>query len=715
MSRTRTQVIETEFLDAAIVRVEGALDDSFALARRQRRVVVFDLGAVRSVTSRGVRRWMKMLDDLSAPYYCFTNCRAAVVDQFNLVEGFGKHGELVSLFAPYRCGRCATAFEYLVRTDHDALDVLGAPSADCPHCGEPAEFDDDPSVYFQYVRSKPRPRPPAAARAAIDGRTGESPRRRFSLRKEIHGAVTAFRLSGHLDRDSHFRRAADGVEERAVLDLSDMDGASARGLAGLASFLQALGNGASLARVPYQMLGQLAAIVARPECAGADLVSLRVPFVCPACPGRRWIDLNLAQLEALGSGTQPAGAAHRCPDCHRTLQCALTANETAELSAAPLAPPPPAVERYLRKWSRRRRVSELHSPPADDGNEATLLGKYRVVQALGQGRLGDVFLARQVGPEDFEKLVVLKRIRSDRLKSRKSRDLFVREARLAARLSHPNIVQIYDLERLGDEYVMALEYVNGIDLRRALDLSREAGIIWPVPLCCRIMAELCAALSAAHACVDEAGDPAPVIHANVTASNVLLAADGTVKLSDFGMARVLGDLPGAATPAVAARGSSPTELNRFRADSDPRNDIYAVAVVMFESLTLRPFNAARPGSLPGDAGRALPPPPQLFVWRSGLSPLVQAVFEKAMQPDPDRRYRSARHFELDLLRILKTSPASGRDDLAMWVKRILALSVENEGLAVRSRGSLLEIVADEGQLRARGAWPPGSQTPKAPR
>lgn len=715
MSPANVIETETEAGDTAIIRIEGAIDHVFALSPRPRRIVVFDMAAVSCVTSRGVRQWMSMLDDLSAQYYCFTNCRAAVVDQFNLVDGFGKRGELVSLFVPYRCPRCAVAFEQLMRTDHDLLHIFGTPAADCPTCGEPAAFDDDPDVYFQYVRSAPRPRPPAAARAAIDADAGEAPRRHFSLRKEIRGPVTAFRLSGHLDRGSHFRRAANGVEGVVVLDLSDIDGASEEGLTGLAGFLGALEGGASLTRVPYRMLAAIAPLLARPDCAKTDLVSLRAPFVCLDCAGNRWIDIDRDLLGVLGAAPQQdSGDAPACPVCAGQLQPGLQAEEATRVRSAPLVAAEPAVERYLRERAEDS-APEAASPrvaPADDA-EPRMLGKYRVIQTLGDATMREVFLARQGAAGDSEKLVILSRIRHDRFRSQHSRDEFVREARLAAALSHPNVVQIYDLDESGDDLLMALEYVKGLDLRQALELSRAAGIIWPIPLCCRITAEVCAALGAAHSMVDEAGNPAPLLHHNVTASNVLLSADGTVKLADLGM-RLL-DEPAADTAGATARGSPEPQDAPHRAD-DPRTDIYAVGVVMFECLTLRRFGVTRPRSQPGANAGSLPPPPQLFVWRSGLSPLVQAVFEKAVQPDPNRRYRSARNFELDLLRILKTSPASGRDDLAMWVKRILSLSIEGEGLAVRARGSIPEIVTDEAPLYAGDAKrPPGRPSSKARR
>ncbi|HEU5059116.1 MAG TPA: serine/threonine-protein kinase, partial [Kofleriaceae bacterium] len=289
-------------------------------------------------------------------------------------------------------------------------------------------------------------------------------------------------------------------------------------------------------------------------------------------------------------------------------------------------------------------------------------------------------LARHIGSGQLEKLVVLKRVRRDRLLDRDSRDLFLKEARIAARLSHPNIVQIFDLEKVDDEFLISMEYVNGIDLAGALAVSRALKITWPIEICCAVLAELCAALHAAHTYVDEEGRPSPIIHRDVSPSNILLSTEGAVKLTDFGIARAAGDTEGEGVRGKAGY-AAPEQWNQPGGVTDERSDIYAAGVVLFECVTLRPiaFGPTRPPSDGGDARWNPHAPPQICVIRSGTPPLLQDVFERAVQTDPAHRYRTARELGRDLERIGRMVGETTTEDLALWVRRLFALKLEASG------------------------------------
>jgi serine/threonine-protein kinase len=301
------------------------------------------------------------------------------------------------------------------------------------------------------------------------------------------------------------------------------------------------------------------------------------------------------------------------------------------------------------------------------------------MRLLGEGGMGEAYLARQIGPENFEKLVVVKRLHRELLRSQTTRDLFLAEARIAARLNHANIVQIYDLDRVGDEYFIAMEYVNGIDLGRALELSRRLNLYWPVEIICKVVANLCIALQAAHSHVDELGHLRPIIHRDVSPSNVLLSVDGGVKLADFGIAFMSGESGGERSGKFMGKAdyAAPEQKwpDEFPNEIDSRSDVFGAGVILYECLTLRPlFLSGYPSSTAGTDT----PPPQIAISRGGVPPLLQDIFERAVKVDSAERYQTAREFGRDLERITRSTHTVSGEDLASWVRRLLKLLQEHD-------------------------------------
>ena len=681
MKRSSARVRVTELQNCTLIKVEGEINESFdpdKIAGR-RGVVVFDMGGVRRITSHGVLQWITALRSLEANYYCFINCRPCTMDQFNLVQAFRQEGEVVSFYATFTCTDCGKELEHLIDLRHyfQILETLDLPEVSCAKCGAATEFDEVPELYFKYVLSAPPPRPPPAANAAIGGDQTTAPRgRRFQMEKEVEQSLTVFWLSGYLDQSTYFKRMADGVDGLALLELAELEGVSEGAMAGLREFLARVGERALLARVPAPLLSPVAGLLE--GGLGISVVSFLVPFRCTGCQAVFGGDIWGDRIASLATST---GRAELCPRCMHPLESQWSPAAVEAANRLPTAAAPPVVQDYLRARppSGRLVAGDRLAGPTDPSR--LVLDKYQVVQPIGKGGMGEVFLARQQGPEGFEKLVVLKRIRRDQIGSAQSRELFLREARIAARLSHPNIVQIFDLERQGDEYLISMEYVNGIDLARALQLSREARLIWPVEICCHVISELCSALHAAHSNQDEEGRSAPIIHRDVSPSNILLSTEGAVKLADFGIAGAVGD-PSQSEPRHGKPGyAAPEQCAGASGVTDERTDIYAAGVVLYECLTLRPISLGPtlPPTAPPPSWRPHSPP-QICVARSGAPPLLQDVFERAIQPDPALRYRTARELGRDLERIGRMVSETSTESLGLWVRRLLALRLEADGV-----------------------------------
>ncbi len=229
-----------------------------------------------------------------------------------------------------------------------------------------------------------------------------------------------------------------------------------------------------------------------------------------------------------------------------------------------------------------------------------LVGEYRIVKKLAEGGMGELYLAERVGPAGFRRTVALKRMRSgadDALTER-----FLSEARLAARLHHPNIVAVYDLGKLDDGWFIAMELIAGVSLAELQKRALARGERLPPGLVAAIGEQVCHALAHAH----ERG----IVHRDIKPQNVMVAFDGTVKIVDFGIAR---HLPGAETPNVLPSGKSTLtgtpgyiapEVLAGEATTS-LSDLYSLGVVMFELIAGR-----RPGSfasspLPAAAADAL--------------------------------------------------------------------------------------------------------------
>ena len=164
-------------------------------------------------------------------------------------------------------------------------------------------------------------------------------------------------------------------------------------------------------------------------------------------------------------------------------------------------------------------------------------GKYTLIDRIAVGGMAEIFLARQAGLEGFEKTIVIKRIRPHLSKQQSFVNMFLHEAKLAAQLSHPSIVQIYDLGKIGETYFIAMEYIFGRDMRRVIPKADSMGIPFPMVYALKIASSICEGMYYAHQKADNYGNPLNIVHRDVTPENIFVSFDGTVKILDFGIAK----------------------------------------------------------------------------------------------------------------------------------------------------------------------------------
>ncbi|MBA3461945.1 MAG: protein kinase [Deltaproteobacteria bacterium] len=268
------------------------------------------------------------------------------------------------------------------------------------------------------------------------------------------------------------------------------------------------------------------------------------------------------------------------------------------------------------------------------------LGKFDLIRQIAVGGMAELYLARTMGIEGFEKLVVVKRILPQFVDQPSFVNMFLNEARLSATLHHPNITQVYDIGVEEGDYFFSMEYVHGEDLGRLNVTAAENGV--PVSLDCALtlVAGLCAGLHHAHEKAGPDGKPLNVVHRDVSPSNVLVSYDGAVKVVDFGIARA-GSAP--ATTRGGLKGKiaymSPEQC-KGKVTLDRRSDIFSVGTILYELTTGQlPFTGETEYGVLNQIVNNDAPRPSSIV--PGYPPPLEAIVMKALARDPDQRYATA--------------------------------------------------------------------------
>jgi serine/threonine protein kinase/ABC-type branched-subunit amino acid transport system substrate-binding protein len=269
-------------------------------------------------------------------------------------------------------------------------------------------------------------------------------------------------------------------------------------------------------------------------------------------------------------------------------------------------------------------------------------GKYRFLAEIGFGGMSEIYLTvTQGGLAGFQKLVALKLLRSDLAEDGEFRRMFLDEARLAAQLNHPNVVQTYDVGEDHGRYYIAMEYLEGQSFER-IRRARNSARLFPLELQIRMLSQVLCGLHYAHAFTDYHDAPISIVHRDVTPSNVLITYDGQVKLIDFGIAKVLDWVhdTGAGVLKGKARYMAPEQVSG--APIDRRADLYSVGVMLWETLAGQHiWNGLSGSEVIKRSGEPPPPPPD-------APPMLQQICGKAMAPRPEDRYPTAEALRADL-------------------------------------------------------------------
>ena len=304
-----------------------------------------------------------------------------------------------------------------------------------------------------------------------------------------------------------------------------------------------------------------------------------------------------------------------------------------------------------------------------------MIGRWEVIRRLGSGGMADVYLAHSKGEAGFEKLVAIKVMHAHLARNEKAVAHFLDEARLAARISHPNVVQILDLGKIGSEYVIVMEFVEGVDLERLLFSARDAHRQVPLGVALSILCRICDGLHAAHTALAPDGTPLGIIHRDVKSANVLVSKQGSVKVVDFGIAKAATQSHLTAVGETKGTPSMMAPEQRVGEQVDVRADVYSVAAVGYEIVTGAAVNLdlAALAHLGVDNWPHLPKP-------SALRPDIPAELDDlllgAMSFERDRRPPDCGSFEAMFEVVMKKYGLTASDkDIGRWVDSELKVLV----------------------------------------
>jgi eukaryotic-like serine/threonine-protein kinase len=283
----------------------------------------------------------------------------------------------------------------------------------------------------------------------------------------------------------------------------------------------------------------------------------------------------------------------------------------------------------------------------------TPIGKYKLVRLIAAGGMAEVYLARQAGAAGFQKLVCLKRILPHLARDKQFVEMFLNEARLAARLDHPNIVSIHDLGEANGNYFIAMEFIDGPSLRAVARRAHERGERLPIAEIVKIVCMAASGLHYAHELAGDDGKPLGLVHRDISPDNILVHRNGAAKVVDFGIAKAANS--GGLTRTGTLKGKvayMPPE--QLRGDPlDRRVDVFALGVVLYELLAgQRPWEGDSEVSL---IGRIISEEPRPFASARPDAPGgLTAVIDRALAKDREARYPSCHDLQADLEALLVT-------------------------------------------------------------
>ncbi|MBL8679503.1 MAG: protein kinase [Myxococcales bacterium] len=319
-------------------------------------------------------------------------------------------------------------------------------------------------------------------------------------------------------------------------------------------------------------------------------------------------------------------------------------------------------------------------PQTKSGNT---IDRYEIIAELARGGMGTVLLARVAGAGGFSRLYALKLLHKHLMYDSEFVDMLLDEARIAARIHHPNAVAIHEVgfnEQQG--YFVVMDYVEGVTL---WDVNQQLGASSPgrVKLCTRIVYDALLGLEAAHTLTDEMGRPLKVVHRDMSPQNILVGVDGIARVTDFGIAKAAARISGTTPGQVKGKLAYMAPEQARGKELDHRVDIFAMGVVLWEMMTgQRLFK--RPKDNDTIDALLVKPIPHVREYVPSLPEELDAVIAQALVRDPNQRFGSARAMAVALEHAARSSHLLGDPlEVGNWVRGTFSRALETRREAIR--------------------------------
>jgi serine/threonine protein kinase len=338
----------------------------------------------------------------------------------------------------------------------------------------------------------------------------------------------------------------------------------------------------------------------------------------------------------------------------------------------------------------------MPEPRPDPHNEVRIVGRYALYGKLATGGMATVHFGRLLGPVGFSRTVAIKRLHPQYAKDPEFVAMFLDEARLAARIQHPNVVATLDVVALEEELLLVMDYIRGEAFSRLLRAARKKSLEPPTSFIAAIVAGMLHGLHAAHEVTDERGQPLRVVHRDVSPQNVLVGVDGVPRLLDFGVAKAGARVQVTKDGQVKGKLSymSPEQLTGQPVDR--RADLFAAGVVLWEALTgKRLFLADDTQEIIRRIVDLPVPAPSLL--NPAIPPAFDRIVARALEKDPNARYSTAREFAVALEHGVDIMNAR---EVGEWVEEIAGdvLELREQALAeLESYSSVTELSPATGE------------------
>ncbi|NIA01641.1 MAG: TonB family protein, partial [Bacteroidia bacterium] len=326
--------------------------------------------------------------------------------------------------------------------------------------------------------------------------------------------------------------------------------------------------------------------------------------------------------------------------------------------------------------SEAEAVSEEEPEPEPEPASEPVIefGEYTLEERIGLGGMAEVWKARRKGVEGFEKRVAIKKILPQPAENQDFVDMFIDEAKLAAQLNHQNITHIYDLGKVDDDYFIAMEYVEGQNLRQLLDTGRKKDKPLPAGLALYIASRTADALDYAHRSKDFNNTELGLVHRDVSPHNVLISYEGDIKLCDFGIAKAVSKISTTQMGALKGKLQYMSPEQAWGRSIDHRSDIFSTGTVLFEMLTGERLFTGESELSVLEAVRECETAERIIQNPSIPSRVsrVKGLLLKALAKETDERYETAGELQGGLEELLaEFDPTPGQREMSSYVQELL--------------------------------------------